>query len=150
MTGNKEVWTEKEVNFLKENINKMTYAELARKLKKTPNSVAGKAYRDEIKKKKTSKRWKARKWNKKEEDFLIENANKMTTEELADKLNRSYHSIIGKRNLLVKYGVVEKITKCPRCNSFKQIGDVGNNTYFCRNCLIEFKGNGKILEPLYK
>lgn len=38
---------------------------------------------------------------------------------------------------------------CPKCSEKRLIGKVGYKTYFCRNCLTEFKENGEILLPIY-
>lgn len=141
-----EAWTEEEFNFLKENINEMTYKEIAKALGRSTCSVISKAKNENIRKNKSNK---IDRWTKKEIKFLKENINNKSFEEIGKTLNRSAEGVKYKayRLNLVR---IEECPRCPRCNEKNKIGKVGFKTYFCRNCLIEFKENGKILEPLYR
>lgn len=140
-----EYWTKKEEKFLINNINKMTYTELAKALGRSKDSIAGKAYREGLQKRREKR---ARNWTKAEVKFLVNNIDEMTTREIAKKLDRTYNSVRGKGYLLTKTGAIKKHeAKCPECNESRRIGRTGNDAYFCRNCLMEFTGNGKTLAP---
>lgn len=150
------LWTENEVNFLKENYNKMTDKEIGAYLNRTSNSIERKRHSlklkknveyskvyitDEIakemielnlsingaynvlkhkykitrsqieyfyKENNISSNKANKKWTKQEIDFIVNNSDILSTEEIANKLNRSESSIIKKRHSL---GIKCKVRK---------------------------------------
>ena len=88
----KNKWTLNEIQFLKDNYNKMTTKEIALKLNKTIVSIRHKKIRLKLIIKKM--------WALNEIQFLKDNYNKMTTKELSKKLNRTTTAINSKLNFL--------------------------------------------------
>lgn len=141
-----KLWAKEEFEFLKANINEMTYKEIAKALSRSTCSVISKAKNENIRKNKSNK---IDRWTKKEIKFLKENINNKSFEEIGKTLNRSAEGVKYKAYHL-NLVRIEECPRCPRCNEKIKVGKVGFKTYFCRSCLTEFKENGKILEPLYK
>lgn len=141
-----KLWAKEEFEFLKANINEMTYKEIAKTLGRSTCSVISKAKNENIRKNKSNK---IDRWAKKEIKFLKENINNKSFEEIGKTLNRSAEGVKYKAYHL-NLVRIEECPRCPHCNEKIKVGKVGFKTYFCRNCLTEFKENGKILEPLYK
>ena len=155
-------WTDEEVEFLKENIDSMTYQQLANELKRTKNAVVGKCHRDGIKKDKYKyirygEKFNAKRWTEEEDEFLIKNNKTMTDKEIANHLGRTLSSIVNRKRLLRtrckkthRTNRNIKIISCPNCHTKRFVGQTGAYHYYCRNCLTEFDANGKILEPIWE
>lgn len=147
------VWRDEEVDFLKENINLMTYKQLADELKRSANCVIGKCYRERIKKDKykyvrNNKRFNAKKWERWEDDFLRKNNDTMTDKEMGEHLGRTRSAVIARKRLL-RAKKNRKAISCPNCNNKRLVGQTDAYHYYCRNCLTEFDAHGKILEPIW-
>lgn len=148
----RRTWTKQEVDFLRENIDKMTYEQMADILDRSKNSVIGKCYREEITKDKykyvrNGKRLVAKKWETWEDNFILKNQDKMTDAEMGKHLNRTKASVKGRKRLL-RAKQYNKSISCPKCHSKRFIGRLDTYHYFCRNCLVEFNSYGKILQPI--
>ncbi|HLR34280.1 MAG TPA: hypothetical protein VK071_03005 [Tissierellales bacterium] len=161
--SNRKPWTTKEVQFLKDNISKMTYKEIGMKIGRSKQSVACKVNREGFTKGKKNNRW-----TEKEKEFLIKHAATMSRIEIAEYLNKSEQSVFNQIWYLRQSGikVPEKLKtrntkygekKCPNCEEERLIGEVStwdskNNTtamaYYCNTCFTEFFKNGEILPPL--
>ena len=89
-----ERWTVEEINFLKENHNKMLKAEIAEKLNRTENSVSLKAYKMGI----SLKRSNYRDWTEEEERYLEDHWGTTSKSRMAKNLNRTKNSITRKAN----------------------------------------------------
>lgn len=86
------VWTEKEIQFLKDNINELTYKAIGLKLDRTPKSVSGKAHYLGLTKSNTSKNW-----TEEEIQILKDNITCANYEEIQKLLqDRSVSSIYNK------------------------------------------------------
>ena len=86
----KNPWTDRDESFLKKNYLKMDNVELAYHLGRSENSIASKLCYMGITR---DVRAKWTRWTKKELEFLEKNHNKLTFEEIAEKLDRSYYSV---------------------------------------------------------
>ncbi len=86
-----KVWTDDEIEFLKNNYLTMTYVEIASHLKRSLRSVHGKAHLLKLQKGVSTKNW-----TKEEIQFLRENANSMGYDEIAKHINRSPSAIYNK------------------------------------------------------
>ena len=84
-----KLWTDEEINFLKENWNIKTHKEIAKELNRSISSIANKTRKMRLVDN-------SNKWTKEEEEFLKENYFK-DMDFLADKLNKSYDSIKSKK-----------------------------------------------------
>ena len=94
MRSNYQYWKLTEEKLLINNFQKMTGRELATLLNRSTQSIRARAFSLRLKKKSTnSERNSYQYWSNEEVNFILENYNKMTNEELATKLNRSYNSI---------------------------------------------------------
>lgn len=91
-THQRQVWSEEKIEFLKENIHKYTYKELAKELKISYSSVAAKALELGL----TTPYKQSHMWTEEEERFLKENYRTMTMTEMKIKLKRSKSAISGK------------------------------------------------------
>ncbi len=80
-------WTDKELEFLQENNNKMSIDEMTKALNRTRDSVLSRLRRhpDAV--------YIYREWSKDEEEYLIKNYDYSKIKELAKKLGRTEHSI---------------------------------------------------------
>ena len=83
------LWTDEEINFLKENWNKKTHKEIAKELNRSISSIANKTRKMRLVDN-------SNKWTKEEEDFLKENYFK-DLDFLADKLNKTCDAVKSKR-----------------------------------------------------
>ena len=88
MSKSKKRWAQEEKNFLRENIGKMPYKEIARHLCRTVQSVEYKVHDMKL-------TWK-KKWTEEEVKFLKENVGKMSYEDMGRVLGRTEQSISGK------------------------------------------------------
>lgn len=84
----KKRWTNEEVDFLKNNINKLSVEEIAKKLNKTVHSIRSKAYSLEL-----STESIRRKWTNEEIDYLKEKIGCMSMYAISKKLRRSINTI---------------------------------------------------------
>lgn len=84
------IWTEEEINFLREH-NDMPFHEIAKILNRTPASVATK--NDQYKIKRASKRPKKVPMTVSEKQFLIDNYQNLTVDEMAERLGKTRNTI---------------------------------------------------------
>lgn len=99
-------WTEKDIALLKKLYPYTINKELARKLNKSVSSIEKKGsqlglskdkeFRKEINKKNASSNTRCKIWTDEEELFLKKHYKKMSVKNIADKLERSYASIVYK------------------------------------------------------
>jgi len=87
-------WTEEEIEFLKENYNKMLYRDIAKILGRTVNSVRSKALKLGLTKREASE------WSDEEIEYLKRNYHVKPLSEIIRKLQRSEKSIIHKAQRL--------------------------------------------------
>ena len=80
-------WTDKELEFLKENGEKMSIGEIAKALNRTRDSVSSRLRRhpDAV--------YLYREWSKDEEEYLKKNYDYSKIKEIAKRLGRTEHSI---------------------------------------------------------
>ena len=97
----RNTWTEEEIQFLKENYQKMTYYEISKRLGKSYASVCIKINRLELKKQKRTN------WSEEEERFIIENYPRLSVKEIADALGRPKTSVSSKIRELRKKGKIK-------------------------------------------
>ena len=83
------LWTEEEINFLKENWSIKTHKEIAKELNRSISSIANKTRKMRLVDN-------SNKWTKEEEEFLKENYFK-DLDFLADKLNKTCDAVKSKR-----------------------------------------------------
>jgi len=107
-----------QIEFLKENYNKMTIAELARELGLGYFQVYSTLQKLGIHKKgykpqKKDKRRKNRVWSDEEIKFLKSNFGKMKAQEIAIRLNRTYWDVIAKARAL-KLSKTKRKGKMPK------------------------------------
>lgn len=103
-------WTKDEIDFLVNNYTNNSNEYLSSILKKTKKSIDSKALRmglkknhlyiSDINKYRVSNRWKEKSWSRKEIDYLIQNLNTMSNEDLSKNLNRTTDSIVSMCNRL--------------------------------------------------
>lgn len=91
--GPGQKWTEKEREFLKENIDKKTPKEIGEELGRSKHSVFRKRKELGLE---TPFVGIGRGWTDEEIDYLVENYDEKTAEEIGDELNRSIDSVQGK------------------------------------------------------
>jgi hypothetical protein len=104
-------WYKDDINFLKNNIGKISYLEMSKHLGKPVSSISSKIYDLGISIRK-SKRWK-----NEEIEFLINNYHKIGVEECALILNKTKNSVWKKASIIglshnnnVKYELIEEIS----------------------------------------
>jgi len=97
-------WTIDEVDFLMKNFSDMSDIDISKHLNKSVKSIQSKSrnlkllknkdYIKNINKIRTENRWSDKLWSKDNLDFLVQNINNMSNDELAKSLNRSKNSIV--------------------------------------------------------
>ncbi|EPY6472509.1 hypothetical protein ACWO4B_003206 [Clostridium sporogenes] len=85
-------WSDSDIQFLKENVDILTYEEIGNSLNKTKAMVVKKTKKLKLKKKYIHQR----KWTEEETKFLINNYKNMEYKEIAKKINRSYGGVCSK------------------------------------------------------
>lgn len=104
-------WSKDEINFLIKNYSNNSNEYLSSILKKTKKSIDSKAIRLGLKKdhsyisdinknRVSTNRWKEKSWSKTEIDYLIQNLDTMSNEDLSKNLNRTKDSIVSMCNRL--------------------------------------------------
>lgn len=91
----RKIWTQKDEDYLRNNINKLSTKEIATHLKRSESSVKHKIQRSNLSELKIST-----KWSEEEIRFLKNNYKEMTYQELADKLHRTKSAVDLKINRL--------------------------------------------------
>ena len=90
-----ELWSKKDLSFLKKNVKVMTVKEIAKSLGRTENAVRSQVWaikngiRKDSKPKSISTSKSSTVWTKEEEKFLIENKGKLKNKEIAKALGRT-------------------------------------------------------------
>lgn len=87
-------WTEEDETFLRENFGKLTYGEIARKLKRSKRSICHKAFNLGLSADAYAQ------WNQEDLDLLRRNFMSMSSQELAVCLRRSVHAVRRKAHKL--------------------------------------------------
>lgn len=92
----RHAWSDKEIQYLKENYNRANIEKLSIKLNRSTSSISHKAQRLQLTgEKQLVRNPYAQDWSKEEEQYLIDNKKK-SIEELAKDLNRSKNSVLAK------------------------------------------------------
>ncbi|KXA99920.1 hypothetical protein AKJ42_02180 [candidate division MSBL1 archaeon SCGC-AAA261C02] len=86
-------WTTDEINYLVKNYAEKTAEKIGNKLDRSTDSIHGKAKELGIESHRSGL---GEVWDEREVDFLKSNYGNMTAEEIASKLERSFHSVTGK------------------------------------------------------
>lgn len=87
-------YTERELEYIKNNYNILTIKEISKVLNKTENSISNAARKLGLKKQIHKE------WTKEENDFLIKNYESMTNTEMAKILKRTFNSVSGQMDRL--------------------------------------------------
>ena len=88
--------TEKDIEYIKENINQKTIKEIAKALSKCPQTIYKTIYTLDL----VFENKQGKPWNESEVTFLVNNYKSLSVEEIATKLGRTKKSIQGKASLL--------------------------------------------------
>ena len=98
------MWSTSDLIYLKNNFSNMSDIDISKKLNKTIRSVQSMSSKMKLKKDtnyiksinkfRAEKRWGSLLWSKSDIDFLINNINLLSNDDLSIKLNRSKNSIV--------------------------------------------------------
>lgn len=146
LKDNTNHWTVEQINYLKANIRKKPYSELAQVLGKSVNAVQYKAHSLNISY--HAKSNKRKKWTKEEDEYLIRNYSRSSMKNLCKALNRSHLAI---RDRAIILGVLRydgtylnasELSDCFSCSKFvalnwikkyglpaKQLNNIKGNTF---------------------
>jgi hypothetical protein len=142
MSKQHRLWTKEEIEFLKQNINKLSYSQLAEKLNRSWSSIRNKTYElGLIKEPKTMPNI----WDDSKIEFLKKNYLSMTYEELSKHLGicvkaiRRKLSKLGLKKVYIRqsFEPKEETKKILTCNDICKrrkpagIGLSGNEIYYC-------------------
>lgn len=90
-------WTKEDINYLKENYDKMTNKEIAKVLKRSENSVSSKAFTLRIENDPSKS---GLTWEEEDINYLKNHYDKLSTKEMAENLQRSIRAIDNKARIL--------------------------------------------------
>lgn len=105
-----------EIEFIKNNYLTMTYEEMSRTINRPKSSMVDKLLSLNLPPKRANMVGDGRDWAKEEEQFLIEKYNYRNCSFLAKKLDRSYHSVRNKINMLNLSRDREELSRAPEIN----------------------------------